>query len=372
MFNIGILTDILDHKGGAEKYAVDVAVNIERQNYNPYVIATRKGGDLESNLQRAGIEYAVYERTGKINILKNLVKIRKYLLINDIKILHAHKSLYWAIALKFICPRLRVILHRHGGGFYRMNKLKKFVDRNLLYKYSCIMLFNSPSAKNMYSEATGINNDKLEVLPNVVDTEYFKPDQNLGQKLRKKYKLPQNAILIGQVSRLVSNKDHESLLDAFKIVSSKIKNTYLFIIGEGPLRDAIEAKIEHLGLKNRVIMTGHCENVLEYLCALDIGVHSSIFEGVPISLLEYMSVGLPAIATSVGGIPDVINDGKTGLLVPAKKSQKMADILLQLILNQKLRISIGEKSRQWVKEKASYQSLTSKITSIYDKVLKNS
>jgi glycosyltransferase involved in cell wall biosynthesis len=366
---IGILTDIIDQKGGAEKYAVDMTTNIDKEIFRPYFIATKRGGNLETTLSSRGIDYIIFYRNGWYDRIKSFLRLLRYIKKKNISLIHAHKSLYWAVLVKIFTPKIKIILHCHGGGFYRMGRFERIINKYFLNPLADIFVFNSKKTMKMYKNTVGIDNNKLIVIPNVIDMEHYRIKEKGQFDLRIEYDLTRDSILIGQVSRLVHNKDHLTLLKAFKVISGQFNNVYLFIIGDGPLRREIEDKIKILKLHDRVLLTGYRENIPEYLNALDIGVHASTFEGVPLAVLEYMSAGLPTVATDVGGIPDVIVDGETGFLVPKGDVKKLSDRLRQLIEDTELRTVMGNKSHIWIEENANYKILTAKLTELYNQAI---
>ena len=140
-------------------------------------------------------------------------------------------------------------------------------------------------------------------------------------------------VLIGTIAELTKNKGLTYLIDAIKLIKSKAQNLKfkVMVIGEGEDRVAIERQIQTLGLGNIVHLIGFMPDAARYLKGLDIFVLPSVKEGLPYSIMEAMAAGLPVVATNVGGIPDLISDGKSGLIVPPKNAGAIAKAILALI-----------------------------------------
>lgn len=168
---------------------------------------------------------------------------------------------------------------------------------------------------------------KLHVIPNGIRLERYAPDLVARAAARTELGLG-DAWVIGTVGRIDDNKNHVMLIRAFATLPA---NTRLVIIGDGPARATVEAEILKLADPSRVILTGRRMDVPRLVHAFDTFALSSILEGLPLVVPEAMAAGLPIVTTSVGGLPDVIEEGQTGLLVPvdehamAKALRSLAD-----------------------------------------------
>lgn len=175
---------------------------------------------------------------------------------------------------------------------------------------------------------------------------------------RKEYGIKDKELLVISVGRLTRQKGYNFLIEALGLLNKKNYIKFkLFLIGEGLARECLEIQIDKLGLNDKVCFLGYRNDVYKLLYISDIYVISSLWEGLPKALLEAMSLGLPCVATSVGGNKDVIRDGEDGLLVPPKNSEKLCDAIEHLIKNEKLRdkLAVNAKKRASlfsVKEKA--------------------
>ena len=153
--------------------------------------------------------------------------------------------------------------------------------------------------------------------------------------------LRDGAVVIGNVGNLTAKKDHRTLLEAAARTASQHDEIQVVLVGTGPLERAVRDDARSLGLMDRVIFAGSRDDVAELLPAFDVFALSSRNEGLPISLLEAMTAGVPCVATSVGGVPEVIDDGNEGLLVPPGDGIALADALSTLLCAPELRNAIS-------------------------------
>jgi protein-tyrosine-phosphatase len=149
-------------------------------------------------------------------------------------------------------------------------------------------------------------------------------------RVRRELNVPADALLIGTVGRLVPVKGHVDLVRAIALAQPKMPHAKLLIAGDGPLLGELCAMAGRLGVDQHCIFTGHRADVHQLLAAMDVFVLPSLSEGIPMALLEAMSLGLPVVATRVGGIPEVVRDRVTGLLVPAGDDRALAEACLEL------------------------------------------
>jgi glycosyltransferase involved in cell wall biosynthesis len=152
---------------------------------------------------------------------------------------------------------------------------------------------------------------------------------------------PAAAFIVGTVSRLVSCKRHLDLLEAFAEILPQFPGALLAIVGDGPLRPEIEARIARLGLQQSVVMLGDRRDIPEILAALDVFCLPSDQEGMPMTVLEAMAAGLPVVASDVGGIPELVDPGVTGLIVPAGAPRQLAAALSSLARDPALARAMG-------------------------------
>ena len=178
--------------------------------------------------------------------------------------------------------------------------------------------------------------------------------------------LPHGAPLIGNIAALVPHKGQRHLLDAMPIVIREVPDARLVMLGEGELRPQLEQQVKQLRLEHHVVMPGFRSDVLALLKGVDIFVLSSETEGLGTSLLDAMAAGKPCVGTRVGGIPEVIDDGVTGVLVPPHDPPALAAALVKLLKEPGLRERMGEAALVRVADQFSVERMVDRTAKAYE------
>jgi glycosyltransferase involved in cell wall biosynthesis len=187
-------------------------------------------------------------------------------------------------------------------------------------------------------------------------------------ELHQELWLPHHAPIVGNVGALVPHKGQRYLVDAAAEVVRHEPDTRFIIAGDGELRESLEHQIRQLHLEKHVMLAGFRPDVLSLHKAFDIFVMSSVTEGLGTSLLDAMACGKPVVATRAGGIPEVVEDGVTGLLVPPRDHTAMADALVQLLTDDELRARMGAAGRARVQEKFTAEQMVRSTLRVYERV----
>ena len=191
-------------------------------------------------------------------------------------------------------------------------------------------------------------------------------------KTREALGIPATHKIAGNVAHIRPEKGHEYLIQAAKITVDRYPEITFVIVGREKYSGEIkrlEGIAKRLGIKQNVIFTGFRHDVAALMSIFDVFILSSLAEGLPLALLEAMVQGKPVIATSVGGIPEVIKDGVNGFLVPPKDPQALADKIIQLLEDHNLRVSISENAMRTVKERFGIQEMVKKVEEVYLDIL---
>ncbi|MER3445424.1 MAG: hypothetical protein C4291_00695 [Candidatus Dadabacteria bacterium] len=220
-----------------------------------------------------------------------------------------------------------------------------------------------------------VDPSKIKYIPNGIDTARFSPvDGNKKSMLREKLNIPTKKLIFLYTGRLTKIKGLELLLRVWKRLVQEEKEIHLILVGPGEnqfLSCEYELKqfVNKYKLEDSVTFTGSVENVFEYLQCSDYFVIPSESEGLPISLLEAMSCGLPCIATSVGGIPDLIENGENGKLVKVGDEEGIYNAIVELIRNREIARIRGEKGRKTVVERFSIDSIVNEHIRLFSSLL---
>jgi glycosyltransferase involved in cell wall biosynthesis len=212
-----------------------------------------------------------------------------------------------------------------------------------------------------------IREGKVIVIHNGIDVDRFHNEAG-SEQLRSELGLSGSEVVIGFVGRLEEQKGITYLLDAAHRLNEQYNNFTLIILGDGSLASALRDKAVALHLSNTLFL-GFRADAARYFSAFDIYALPSLYEGLPLSVLEAMASECPVVATRVGGVPEVVKDGVTGFLVAPKKVDELVDRLQKLIQNEEMRLRMGKAGRQRVVQHFSAASMVAKTEEVYEVLL---
>jgi glycosyltransferase involved in cell wall biosynthesis len=252
-----------------------------------------------------------------------------------------------------------------GGG--RREAIRRQLDF-LTARLACARLIMVCQAqRGIFSRASGLRASKLLTLLNGVDCAAFRPDPLTRARLRAELGLAADATFYVTVGVLRPLKAIEDLLTALAALGPAEGPVHGLVVGDGPERGRLEAQARALGLNERVHFTGTRLDVAALLAAADVYVHPSRLEALPTSILEAMAAGLAVVATRVGGVPEIVQDGQTGLLVPAGRPLELA-AALRTLLDPERRIELGRAAREWALNHASLERWLDQLQALYREV----
>jgi len=207
---------------------------------------------------------------------------------------------------------------------------------------------------------------KIDVIPLGLDLEHFVHCSRFKGELRKELGISEESILLGTVGRLVPIKGLCYLLDAiYRVARSTDVDFCLLVIGDGQMHRDLKSQVSTLGIEKRVRFLGWRFDLERIYADLDVTVLSSLNEGTPVSVIEAMVAGKAVVATKVGGVRDLIEDGRTGLLVPSKDPDALANAILRLVNDHDLRRRLGEEARDSVYPKYDVSRLILDMKQFY-------
>lgn len=352
MQQVGILymIPLLLGYAGTEKHLLSIVSNIDGSRFIPHVCYFLGSNKIISKFQEKNVSY-IYLRMDKIygyKAIKNMFKIAKYIKENRIKILqtfHPNADLYGPM-VGWISGVPIVISSRRDLGLNRKNIVVQKGINHLVQR----MIVPSKAVKQVVLEKEGVSEAKVEVIYNGIDIEYFKPD---GRKssYRNQIGFQDSHFIITIISNLHKIKGVEYFIRAASLISQEIPESRFIIIGGGKEKDFLKRLAVQLGVFENIIFPGNIGNIKDYLAGSDVYVCSSLSEGFSNSILEAMAMGLPVVATDVGGNQEAVMDKGSGFLVPPQNYQSIANRVVGLYRNRGLMSQMGAKGRTIVEER---------------------
>jgi len=347
--------------GGIERVIENIVTSFDPQRFKVYVLCLTRGGAIAERL------IANHQNVEIMNIENYhsplaLVKVVKWLRRRKIDIVHTHGYPAGVLGrLAAIVTRIHYIFHHIHSTFFNLNKRSYFIE-SFLGQFTHNVICCSEAVKRAALEKTGIAKNKLTVIYNGTLTPNLLDDLTLTS-VKKELNIPLDISVIGCVASLVQHKGHRYLLEALQ----KIDNAYLILIGDGPLRQELKSNASKLNIANRVIFAGLKLNVAPYMQVMDIIVlPSTEREGLGLSLIEAMSLSKPVIATNIGGIPEVVDNGRTGILVKPNESDALANAMSELLKSPDLIRNMGLKGRDKYLKMFTLNQMIRRIGELYE------
>jgi glycosyltransferase involved in cell wall biosynthesis len=355
--------------GGSEMVAANLANHLDRNVFDPIILFLYpEPGEMEEILLRLNIPSFRCDMTRWKKPFRFffLSRIMKNLAVD---ILHIHHVALYSVTepcLYFSCLKGVVVTEHAGYSISRSADLQSSCRRAALK--TDFLTVVSENLKKYFVDSLAIPPHRIAVIPNGIDTNRYMPSDRKGSL--QDYLPPEfdGSVLI-TVGRLAEAKDHFTLLRAAKILKEKNISFFLFIAGDGELREVLDAEKEKMELNDTVCFLGTRTDVSDLLNESDVFVLPSKREGLPMVLLEAMATGLPVISSDVGGIGEVIENGKNGILVDAGNEHQLADAISELLSNDKKMKQLGQSGRDQVLKKYSLDMISTQYMNLYRKIL---
>ncbi|MBU2524167.1 glycosyltransferase family 4 protein [Patescibacteria group bacterium] len=358
--NLLITTYYLD-KGGVEEIILTYTKLLDKSKYS-VTVACLVTGTVSDEI--ACIDGVRLFHIDTKNRIRRFLKFWKIARETEADIVHNHACWYGLIVGYLVGAKRIETIHNMYHWF-------KHYER-ILYGLNCLFA-NKIIAVSEYVRTFSIdyfpfiNTKNTVVIHNGIDFEKFQNDQNKTE-LREQLSIKKDEIVVGFIGRLTEQKGIEYLIEAALVISKQNPNVKFIIVGDGILRDALENQAHKLGLIN-IFFTGFQRNVPQHLQLFDIFVLPSLFEGLPVSVLEAFASGTAVVATKVSGTPEVVHDGINGFLVEPKNAKQLAEKLQILINDPILRKKFGENGKNLVKSQFSAELMVKKTEDVYSKLL---
>jgi len=353
--------------GGAEILRKYLLSCLDRERYSVDICCIERKGRIGEDIEKLGYKIITLDRkiniANSIPILWNLCKlIRRY----GYEVVHTslfYANLFGRLAAILTGTPLKII-EEHG--LYRWkNKYPIFISADrFLARFTHKIICCSKSVSDFNVSQMNIPREKFVVVRNCVDFSAFNI-QDSKNAIRERCSFGLDETIIGIVGTMKEEKGHRYLLEAVDILRKKWKTVKLLIIGEGLLSDHLKKHVDDLGINANVLFLGWRFDIPYLLKAMDMFVLPSVSEGLGISLLEAMYMEVPIVATGIEGIPEVIQDGVNGILVPPRNSELLAKAIEKLILDKRHAIRLATKGKEIAIRNFDARNYTTAIENIY-------
>jgi glycosyltransferase involved in cell wall biosynthesis len=350
--------------GGGERFAFGLARALPRGQFAVTLCTTRSTGPEErAQLEESGVDVIDLGRRGRFDLL-SFRPLLQHLRARRVDVLHAHKfgSNVWGAAFGRAF-RVPVVIAHEQTWSYSGRPHRVALDYLIGRVVDAFVAVSSADGERMVT-VEHVPAEKVIVIPNAqiprapADTEDLRNQLGLGADEQ----------LVGTVAVMRPQKALSVLVEAFASLAERHPRAHLVLGGDGPCAPELRELVIRSGLDGRVHFLGMRQDVPEILRSLDIAVMSSDFEGTPLFALECMAAGTPLIATSVGGLPDLIDDGHTGTLVPPRDPDALCAAIEELISDPERREAVAAAARERAEE-FSIDRIAERFGSLYDSLV---
>lgn len=360
--------------GGAGKDVITYCNNYNQSKID-LVVVIPKDSMLKSEIEKTNAR--IIEIDGLKDKSLDIQAIPKLItLIKSEKpdIVHTHASLSARIASKF-CQNVKIVYTKHcvfpPSGKYKYSVVRK-MNKTITNMLADRIMATAEVAKQDLIKQ-GNDPERIDVILNGVDGFNILPDEK-KQEIKKRYNIQDSDIVIGILARIEELKGHEYFIQASKILKDKgFTNVKYLIIGTGGYEQQLKENVKKLNLENDIIFTGFIQNVEEILNIVDIQVNASyISETTCLSLLEGMSLGIPAVATNCGGTPMVIRTGQNGVLVETKSAEAIANGIIWLLEDKERFKNIQQTAKEIFNNEYTAKRYAENFEKVYESMVNNS
>jgi glycosyltransferase involved in cell wall biosynthesis len=322
--------------GGLEKVVLSLLRTIDREKFEPYAVCVDGRGRLFGDVPLPERNVLVLDKSGAKKIgpftfdPSVITKMARFFFEKGVRVVHAHNLaplVFSGVAARLVMPRPKVVYSEHNQIYSasetHVSRFKHYV------KLADRVIAVSEDLERTLARRVGITKN-VSVVHNGIDGKRFTRNEEAIARIRQELGVAPDEFLVGTAVVLSKQKGITHLLGAASRVLAADAKVKFAIAGDGPLRAELEERAKSLGLGDRVKFLGYRSDVPDFVSALDTYVLSSLWEGLPLALLEGLAIGVPLVATTVGGNPEVIVPGENGYLVPPKDEGALAEALLKV------------------------------------------
>lgn len=346
--------------GGPDKTILLSAARHDPKNFFILVVYLRDplDDDFQIGVMAEKLEIKeyveIYDR--RILDLNCVFQLHRLIHQNAIQIIHVHdlKTTMLGVILKIFNPNVKIMHTAHGWIVNsKMDKVKQKFQFMLLKLYPFHIAVSEATKKILVEN--GIKSDSIKVLYNSIDIDHWKKSDT-SPTIKNEFGISDDSLIIGTVGRLSNEKDLMTFLKVAKNIINKFPHVIFMIVGAG--KNGVLAELaelaEKLGIQKSVIFTGHRSDLKRFYASFDIFLSTSLTEGIPNTILEAMSMKVPVVATNVGGIPEMIVDGESGILCEPGDVDGITKLTLHLLSGSQLKMDVAGNGRAKIENNFSF------------------
>lgn len=357
--------------GGAENLFKELTLRLDRQRIEPFFCSLRPTGSTAREIEVSGVpvfSLEMSESPNALEMIQGVSKLRSLYRVHAIDLVQT--SLYRANVLAVLASvggssLPKVVTSQHSLSPLS-GRLAVLMTRHA-HRHSDRVVAVSEAVRRYMTESEGIQHDRIVVIPNGVDTQKFQPENR--EVIRKSLGIADDELVIGAAGRLTPVKGFDTLIEAASRLHKSGISARVLIAGEGPERHHLQALISEAGLVEQIQLLGLRNDLASLYSAFDVFVLSSLREGSPGVVLEAMASECPVVATAVGGVPEIIQDRRSGLLVPPGDAESLASTLAELWGDESQRGLLARSGRVRVQQFFNLDAIADQYKRLYSELL---
>jgi glycosyltransferase involved in cell wall biosynthesis len=323
------------------------------------LVAADPTGLLYSRLQQAGLPVLPFRVRNHLDIVAGL-RLRRYLRTQSYHLVHFHTARAHALSPWLSGLNVKRLVTR------RMDyPVQPGLTTRLLYVSTVDKVIAISQGVQAALQAGGVPATQLRLIHSGIDTSRFTPDPRKRDQVRAHYHIAPATPVIVSVGALVNRKGHDLLVTAASQLKAQGYALRYLISGEGPLRSTLEAQVHDRGLTEEITFTGFCSDIPSLLSAADLFVHTPHHEGLGVAVIEALAAHLPILASHVGGIPELIDDERTGLLISPQDASALATTLARLLDHPQLARQLGAAGQTAARQRFDVKVMAQANESLY-------
>jgi glycosyltransferase involved in cell wall biosynthesis len=352
--------------GGAEEMVLNLVRHLPEE-FERAVVCIDQPGPIGEEVRRTGVPFRSLGLRPGLRRPFDVIRLQRAIHELEPTIVHTFlltASLYGRFAA--MQAHVPIIIGTEVNIYERKQPLHRLAERWLMRGTEAVIA-SAESVRDFYVDQIHADPDKVVVIYNAVDWSQLHTTKTRDE-LRADVGVPIEVPLAGIIARLTEQKAHRVLFEAMAS-RPELASLHLLAIGDGELRDELRRRVEQLNLSSRVHFAGARRDLGNVLASIDMFVMPSLWEGLPLSLVLAMGAGLPVIASRVAGIPEVVEDGATGLLVNPGDAAQLGAALARLLEDEELRLVLGREARAFARPRFGVDGYVASMTALYDRLL---
>lgn len=353
--------------GGLQRLIADITPAMNRERFNIEVCCFNRLGCFADQLQEEGVGVTLLQKNQDHFDTAYPFRLAAFLRSKKVDIIHMHSGSFFFGSLAATMAMIPASVYTEHGRHVPEPRVQLIEDRISGFLVGQIVAVSQEleiylaervklPARKICTIINGIQNERYSLRP--------KPSH-----LLKEFNLRPESKVVGTVARLDDVKDQLTMIDAFARVVKAIPEARLFLVGDGPMRQKLNERIDKHRLEKEIFITGARGDIPEMLNLFDLYTLTSVSEGTSLSLLEAMASGLPSVVTNVGGNPSIIKNESEGLLVEPKDVGGIADAMIRVLTNSSLSQELSKKALSKVRSAYSIKSMVKSYENVYFNLL---